>query len=309
MFFHTMSFYHLSKEMALALNDILGRVCSYNKDFSREDIAITWINYKSDDRSVFKGFGSGINNKKMVYPASIVKLVYGLAAYYWIKKGSLLLSEEIIDAVRKMFSFSSNNATSFLIDLLTGTTSGPCIQGELWENWKYQRNIINNWLHNLNWEELIGINCCQKTWDDGPFGREKEFYGDDNKNRNAMTTDSAARILEEIMIHIDYQDNDLNLRSFLKRNLDKVVLKNDPLNQIDGFLGAGLPESINLWSKAGLMSEVRHDSVWWINNQSLQTLLVVFCNGEKYSKNNFFLPLIAKEVYEFNRRFIIEELN
>ena len=51
-------------------------------NFSKEDISITWINYKSENRSVFKGFGTGINNKKMVYPASIVKLVYGLAAFY-----------------------------------------------------------------------------------------------------------------------------------------------------------------------------------------------------------------------------------
>ena len=298
-----MSFYYLSKEMGLALNDILGRVCSYNKDFSREDIAVTWVNYKCENKSVFKGFGFGFNNKKMVYPASVVKLVYGLAVYYWIKKGSLLLSNEIIDAVRKMLSFSSNNATSFLIDLLTGTTSGPCIEGELWENWKYQRSIINDWLHDLNWKELTDINCCQKTWDDGPFGREKEFYGNENNNRNLMTTDSAARVLEEIMIHIDYQKNDLNLRSFLKRNLNQVSLKNDSLNQIDGFLGAGLPESINLWSKAGLMSEVRHDAAWWTNSQSLQTLLVVFCNGEKYSKDTSFLPLIAKDVYEFNKRY------
>ena len=115
-----MTFYNLSKEMGLALNDILGRVFSNNKDFSREDISITWINYKTENKSVFKGFGTGINNKKMVYPASIVKLVYGLAAFYWIKRGSLLLSDEIIDAVGKMLSFSSNNATSFLIDLLTG---------------------------------------------------------------------------------------------------------------------------------------------------------------------------------------------
>ena len=131
-----MSFYYLSQEMSLALNDILRRVCSHNKDLSREDIAITWINYKSENNKVFKGFGTGINNKKMVYPASIVKLVYGLAAFFWIKKGSLLLSDELNDAVRKMLSFSSNNATSFLIDLLTGTTSGPSIEGELWENWK-----------------------------------------------------------------------------------------------------------------------------------------------------------------------------
>ncbi|MBO8207102.1 serine hydrolase [Prochlorococcus marinus XMU1406] len=301
-----MSFYYLSKEMGLALNNILGKACSYNKDFSREDIAITWINYKSDNKSVYKGFGAGINNKKMVYPASIVKLVYSLAAYYWVKKGSLFLSDELNDAVSKMLSFSSNNATSFLIDLLTGTTSGPCIEGELWENWKYQRNIINDWLHDLKWEELRGINCCQKTWDDGPFGREKEFYGHDNKNRNAMNSDSAARVLEEIMIHINYKKNDLNLRSFLKRNLNKVVLTNDSLNQIDGFLGEGLPENINLWSKAGLMSEVRHDSAWWTNSQSLHTLLVVFCNGEKYAKDTSFLPLIAKEVYEFNKSYKIK---
>ena len=69
-----MSFYYLSQEMGLALNDILRRVCSHNKDFSIEDISITWINYKSENKSVFKGFGTGINNKKMVYPASICLL-------------------------------------------------------------------------------------------------------------------------------------------------------------------------------------------------------------------------------------------
>jgi len=49
-----MSFYYLSEEMGLALNDILGRVCSYNKDFSSEDIAITWINYKSEIKVYLK---------------------------------------------------------------------------------------------------------------------------------------------------------------------------------------------------------------------------------------------------------------
>ena len=109
------------------------------------------------------------------------------------------------------------------------------------------------------------------------------------------------------MIHIDYQKNNLNLRSFLKRNLNKFVLKNDSLNQIDGFLGEGLPESINLWSKAGLMSEVRNDSAWWINNQSLQTLFVVFCNGEQYSEDTSLLPFIAKEVYNFNKSYTTED--
>ena len=298
-----MTFYYLSKEMGLALNDILGRLFSNNKEFSEEDIAITWINYKSENKNLFKGIGCGINNKKMIYPASLVKLVYGLASYYWIKEGRLIFTEDLSEAVNKMLYDSSNNATSFLVDLLTGTTSGPCIEGELWENWKYQRRIINDWLNDLNWEELYEINCCQKTWDDGPFGREKEFYGYKNKNRNAMSTDATARVLEEIMIHIDYQKNDLNLRNFLKRNLNKVFLKDDPQNQIEGFLGEGLPESTNLWSKAGLMSEARHDAAWWIHSKSLQTLLVVFGNGDKYFKDSSFLPEIAKEIYEYNNKF------
>ena len=286
--------------MGVALNNILNRVCSNDKEYSNENFAVTWINYKIENNNLFKGYGFGINNRKKIYPASIVKLVYGLAAYDWIRQGRLIISEEIRDAVKKMLFYSSNNATSFLVDILTGTTSGPCIEGEAWENWKYQRCIINDWLKELNWEELRGINCCQKTWDDGPFGREKEFYEYQNQNRNIMTTDSTAKILEEIMIHIDYQKNDLNLRSFLKRNLNKDALKEDPFNQVKGFLGEGLPESTTLWSKAGLMSEVRHDAAWWINSSSVQTLLVVFGNGKKIVKDASLFPSIAKAVYEHN---------
>ena len=203
-----------------------------------------------------------------------------------------------------MLFYSSNDATSFLIDIITGTTSGPCIEGDIWENWKYQRSIINDWLKDLNWNELYEINCCQKTWDDEPFGREKEFYGTENKNRNMMTTDATARILEEIMINLDYQKDNLNLRSFLKRNLNKDVVKKDPLNQVKGFLGEGLPEHINFWSKAGLMSQARHDAAWWVDENSVKTLLVVFGNGEKYFKDETLFPKIAKCVYEYNNNFV-----
>ena len=55
------------------------------------------------------------------------------------------------------------------------------------------------------------------------------------------------------------------------------------------------------------MSQVRHDSAWWTSSQNLQTLLVVFCNGEQYSKDTAFLPFIAKEVYEFNKSYNIED--
>ena len=295
-----MSFYYLQEEMGYALNVILDRVCANNIENLRNDIAITWINYKSESNHINKGFGFGINNRKLIYPASIVKLIYGLVTYSWIETNKILLTQEISDAVNKMLFYSSNDATSFLIDIITGTTSGPCIEGDIWENWKYQRSIINDWLKDLNWNELYEINCCQKTWNDEPFGREKEFYGTENKNRNMMTTDATARILEEIMINLDYQKDNLNLRSFLKRNLNKDVFKKDPLNQVKGFLGEGLPEHINFWSKAGLMSQARHDAAWWVDENSVKTLLVVFGNGEKYFKDETLFPKIAKCIYEYN---------
>ncbi len=295
-----MSFYYLHEEMGLVLNDILDRVCSKNKENLKNDIAITWINYKSEKHFIHKGFGFGFNNKKLIYPASIVKLVYGLAVYSWIETKKIILNREISNAVNQMLFYSSNDATSFLIDIMTGTTSGPCIEDDSWEDWKYQRSIINDWLKELNWDELYEINCCQKTWDDGPFGREKEFYGNLNKNRNMMTTDATARILEEIMIKLDYQKDNINLRDFLKRSLNKNLVNKDPLNQVMGFLGEGLPENINFWSKAGLMSQARHDAAWWVNNDSLHTLLVVFGNGEKYVKNEGLFPEISKAVYKFN---------
>ena len=299
-----MSFYYLQEEMGYALNGILDRVCTNNIENLRNDIAITWINYKSENNHINKGFGFGINNRKLIYPASIVKLIYGLVTYSWIETNKILLTQEISDAVNKMLFYSSNDATSFLIDIITGTTSGPCIEGYIWENWKYQRSIINDWLKDLNWNELYEINCCQKTWDDEPFGREKEFYGTENENRNMMTTDATARILEEIMINLNYQKDNLNLRSFLKRNLNKDVVKKDPLNQVKGFLGEGLPEHINFWSKAGLMSQARHDAAWWVDENSVKTLLVVFGNGEKYFKDETLFPKIAKCIYEYNNNFV-----
>ena len=299
-----MSFYYLREEMGLVLNDILDRVCSKNTDYLKKDIAITWVNYKRQNNNINKGFGFGINSRKPIYPASIVKLVYALAIHYWIKKGRIIFTQEISDAVNKMLFYSSNDATSFLVDILTGTTSGPCIEGESWENWKYQRELINDWLKGLDWEELYGINCCQKTWDDGPFGREKEFYGVEKRNRNIMTTDATARILEEIMINLDYKKDNLNLRSFLKRNLNKSFVNKDPLNQVEGFLGEGLPEYINFWSKAGLMSEARHDAAWWVNNRSIETLLVVFGNGEKFFKDETLFPAIAKAIFKYNNNFV-----
>ncbi len=293
-----MTFYFLHEEMGIFLNDTLSKLMNKANKESYSEIAITWINYKRVNSSV-KGFGYGINNKLQIYPASIVKLVYALAIHEWIKKGRLIINKEINEAVYNMLFYSSNDATSFIIDTLTGTNSGPSLNEEIWENWKYQRQIINDWLKSLKWNELNGMNCCQKTWEDGPFGREKDFYGSSNENINQMSTDGTAKIFTEIMQNIKDTKENINIKDGLSRNLSKESFINDPNNQIEGFLGEGLPENTPYWSKAGLMSKVRHDAAWWSMNKDNQTLLVVFGNSDKFVQNKTFLPKLAKAIYTY----------
>ena len=294
-----MTLFYLQEEMGLFLNDILNKLLDKANQQSHKDLAITWINYREENNRV-KGFGYGINNKLQIYPASIVKLVYALAIYSYVQNDKLNITQEIKEAVYKMLSYSSNDATSFIVDTLTGTTSGPSLNDEIWENWKYQRQIINDWLKSLNWGELNGFNCCQKTWEDSPFGREKDFYGTNNKNINQMSTDGTAKILEEIMKNIEYTKENINIKHCLSRTLIKESFIKDPNNQIEGFLGEGIPENVPYWSKAGLMSKVRHDAAWWSLNESNQTLLVVFGNSSKFAENLIFLPQLAREIFDYN---------
>ena len=291
-----MSFYYINEEIGLILKDILTKICHEKYSKKLNNIAITWINYKGSSK---KGYGYGINNRKKIYPASIVKLVYSLAIYHWIESNIILRDIQVDEAIQEMLQNSSNDATSFIVDILTGTTSGPSLEKEIFNRWKYQRAIINDWLKTLNWEELQDFNCCQKTWEDGPYGREKDFYGISNKNRNTMTTDGTARIMEEIMQNISFNEKNINLKNCLFRDINEQSQNKDANNQINGFLGEGLPQKIPFWSKAGLMSEARHDAAWWINKNQSKTLLVVFTEGKECADDNYFLPEFSKAIYEF----------
>ena len=291
-----MSFYYINEEIGSILNDIVNKICQEKYHHNLNNIAITWINYERNSKT---GYGYGINNRKLVYPASIVKLVYSLAIYYWIENKTILRDTQVDEAIQEMLQNSSNDATSYIVDLLTGTTSGASLEQEAFNKWKYQREIINDWLKTLNWEEIKDFNCCQKTWEDRPYGREKDFYSTSNKNRNIMTTDGTARIMEEIMQNISFNEKNINLKNFLFREINQQSQDKDTNDQINGFLGEGLPQKIPFWSKAGLMSEVRHDAAWWINRNKSKTLLVIFTEGKEFANDNYFLPEFSKAIYEF----------
>ncbi len=292
-----MTFYRQDPEMALCLKGLLDRYEKEGRSNLHENIAITWIRYESPTPSTSSGYGTGWNSSKNLYPASVVKIVYALATEIWIKRNLILETQEVRRAINEMIANSNNDATSYILDLLTGTTSGPSLENKSFQAWKVQRRVINEWLENMEWPELKGWNCCQKTWNEGPFGREKDFYEIKNQNRNSMTTNGTARIFESLMTKDKWSLVETKkLKDIFSRSLDLHKRKEDSENQIDGFLGEGLPLASKIWSKAGLMSEVRNDVAWWEAPNQSPMLLVVFTTGENLAKDRFLLPALSSEM-------------
>ena len=296
-----MAFYRPDPAMASRLESLLDELSADGRPGLRNSVALTWIRYDDPNPEAGQGYGAAWNEDTLLYPASVVKLFYAVAVERWLQKDLIPDSDELQRALRDMIGDSSNDATGLVVDLLTGTSSGPELMAEPWDLWKQQRQLVNGWLASLGWPELESVNCCQKTWGDGPYGREKAFYGADNSNRNALSTAATARLLEAVMTGAVVSPPACRrLRTLLDRSLDPVVRQADPENQVDGFLGEGLPQDAGLWSKAGWMSQARHDAAWWTVGEQPPMLLVVFSTGPDRSRDEQLLPSIARALNDFS---------
>ena len=296
-----MAFYRPDPAMASRLEALLDELSAEGRPGLRNSIALTWIRYEELSPEAGQGYGAGWNEDKMLYPASVVKLFYAVAVERWLQKDLIQDGDELQRALRDMIGDSSNDATGLVVDLLTGTSSGPELMAEPWDLWQKQRRLVNGWLTSLGWPELDSVNCCQKTWGDGPYGREKMFYGADNSNRNALSTAATARLLEAVMTGAVVSPPACRrLRDLLARSLDPVQRQADPENQVDGFLGEGLPQDSALWSKAGWMSQARHDAAWWKLDDQSPMLLVAFSTGPDRSKDEQLLPSLSRSLSQFD---------
>ena len=289
-----MAFYRPDPAMASYLESVLDQLDAEGRPGLRNSLSLTWVRYRDVSPEAGQGHGAAWNEDRCVYPASVVKLIYAVAVERWQQRDLIPDSDELQRALRDMIADSSNDATGLVVDLLTGTTSGPALQGERWEQWHRKRRLVNDWLATLEWPELDGVNCCQKTWGDGPYGREKHFYGADNGNRNALSTASTARMLEAVMTGAVVSPPACRrLRDLLSRSLDPDQRRADPENQVDGFLGEGVPAETRLWSKAGWMSQARLTPPGG-SCRMLPTLVVAFGNGSDRSQDEQLLPEIAR---------------
>lgn len=309
-----MAFYNPDPAMGETLVRLVEQLTSQGRPGLADQLSITWLRYPQSllDRAASLSeteltalpvAGASWEGERQRYPASVVKLVYLVAAEAWLQRRLLEEDPELRRALADMVRDSSNDATSLVVDLLSGTRSGPALPPERLARWAQQRRLVNTWLDSLGWPEWKGSNACQKTWGDGPYGRERQFYGTDLENRNRLSTDGTARLLQAVIAGAVISPPACQrMRQLLWRSLDPALRAADPENQVDGFLGEGLPPGARLWSKAGWMSQARHDVAYVEADGVDPLLLVVFSEGPACAKDNELLPAIAASLLNHQRR-------
>jgi hypothetical protein len=304
-----MTFFQHNEQLEKLGTDILEVTWAKFPGLARNQIAITWIVYdppvpvntggalSAEEFWKYQVRGFSYRGVERMYPASVVKLFYLVAIHEWMEREMTQPSAELDRAMRDMIVDSSNDATGLVVDVLSGTTGGPELPVGPFETWKFQRNIVNRYFQSLGWQELESINVNQKTWSDGPYGRERAFLGELMENRNMLTTDATARLLHSIVGGVAVSSaRSQAMMSLMKRSLDPADLVHDDENQITGFFGEGLPQDAQLWSKAGWTSQVRHDAAYIELPSQRPYLLVVFTEGKAQSKNPAILPFVSRQV-------------
>ncbi|MDY6936616.1 MAG: serine hydrolase [Cyanobacteriota bacterium] len=306
-----MTFFRKDEELTQLGDRILTATWAEFPQLAQNQLALTWLVYEPP---AFANTGGAMSAEEFwkhqprgfqyrgverIYPASIVKLFYLVAVHEWLEREMISPSVELQRAARDAIVDSSNDATGFLVDVLSGTTSGPELPAGPFETWKSQRNIVNRYFQSLGWSELDTINVNQKTWCDGPYGREREFLGTMMENRNMLTTNATARLVHSIVGGVAVSSGrSQEMMGLMKRSLDPAALAADPENQVTGFLGDGLPLETQVWSKAGLTSQVRHDAAYIEFGDRLPYLLVVFSEGKVQAKSETLLPFVSARVAE-----------
>ncbi len=304
-----MTFFRKDEELEKLGTNILEATWAEFPELARNQLALTWIVYdppvpvntggalSAEEFWKHQVRGFSYRGVERIYPASVVKLFYLVAIEEWLESGMTQPSAELDRAIRDMIVDSSNDATNLVVDILSGTTGGPELPPGPFETWKFQRNIVNRYFQSLGWQELESINVNQKTWGDGPYGRERAFLGEMMENRNMLTTDATARLLHSVVGGVAVSSpRSQVMMNLMKRSLDPSDLMQDEENQVIGFLGEGLPQEAQLWSKAGWMSRVRHDAAYIELPSQRPYLLVVFTEGKAQSKNTELLPFVSRQV-------------
>lgn len=261
-----------------------------DKKLTESQLSITLIDLRDPQHPVTASF----RGNERIYPASVVKLFYLVAVHRWLEDKKIQETAELKRAVRDMIVDSSNEATQYVVDVLTQTTGGFELPPKEMEEWQHKRDAVNRYYSSLG---FTNINVNQKTFCEDAYGRERVSRGPNGENRNKLTTDATARLLFEIVTARAVNPaRSAQMMELLKRDFAGTTKDND--DQGHGFTGIALQgmTGAKLWSKAGWTSTTRHDAAYVELPNGAKFVLVTFTVD--HANEREIIPTVARVVID-----------
>jgi len=282
-----------SPDLQTLLNQAVNKTIEdfQTKNIKPELVAATLIDLRNPNDLKIANY----RGNERIYPASVVKMFYMAALHKWLEDGKAQMTPELERGLKDMIVDSSNDATHYILDVLTETSSGSELSPKNLKNFAYKRNAVNRYFASLGY---TNINVNQKTYCEDAYGREQQFR-DGGKNRNMLTTNATARLLAEIALGKSVTPSrSRQMLDLMKRDFN--VKSNDADDQAHGFTAIALNDlklsNAKLWSKAGWTSKTRHDAAYVETPDGLKFVLVVYT--ENMANERLVIPGIAKNVLE-----------
>lgn len=274
-----------SETLAQSLSSAVAKAIDADsvKNVKSEDVAATVIDLKTMTYA-------DVNGDQKIYPASVVKMFYLAAIHRWLEDGKIKLTPELERGLKDMIVDSSNDATHYILDVLTDTSSGGELPEKEFQEWSFKRNAVNRYFSSLGYEN---INVNQKTYCEDAYGREQQFRNFRGENRNMLTTNATARLLAEIA-RGEFVSKERSAKMLDLMARDPFAPTKDIDDQAHGFTGIALIDlglkDAKLYSKAGWTSSTRHDAAYIKTADGVEVVIVVF------TKNNAQVRTIIPEI-------------
>lgn len=284
----------LKTESSAALQSLLNEAVSDSiakaGNFKPEEIAATVIDLRDSENAKL----AEVRGAEKIYPASVVKMFYMVALEQLLEEGKVKSTPELERGLKDMIVDSSNEATQYILDVITDTSSGGEMPEKEYKIWSYKRNAANRFYSSLGY---TNINVNQKTFCEDAYGREQQFRGYKGENRNKLNTTATARLMAEIVLgRTATAERTRKMMDLMKR--EPFAETKDQDDQAHGFSGKALIDmnlkDAKIWSKAGWTSSTRHDVAYIETADGLKFAIAVFT--ENHASDRETLPRVVGNV-------------
>ncbi|MCB1478774.1 MAG: serine hydrolase [Rhodobiaceae bacterium] len=298
--------FHPSFEMAGRLAKLMQRIRPACDDagLSENDIGVVLASYAAGaDEAEVAAHNGGV----AFYPASTVKLGWAAVALERIEAGTLQPHDELDRCLSDMIGISSNAATNYVVDCLTGVTGDTLLEGDDLATALEAQQVVTRRLASFGWPEWERCQIVQKASDEDRYGRHRQFR--DELGHNSLTPMGAARLMHEcLFVNFFSEQVTSRMRELTSRPVSAKAIAAEPISQVAAFLGGGLapalPAGSRLHSKAGWSMYTGDDSAQWRRHDlafvalpdGSGLLAVVFTKGEKAARSETLLPAVGKEI-------------